>query len=144
MTTPADRDVNDIGDLADHVISFPDGLPSFPDHKRFLLVNLLEDGVFQELRGVEDDSVSMLVCVPWLFFPDYAPDLSEAEQEQLEIRNQEDAVVFCPVTFDTERREVSLNLLGPFVVNTATRIGQQLVLAGSEYPVRAAITLPVS
>ena len=84
----------------------------------------------------------MVVTVPWLFFPDYAPVLSDAEQAELELETQEDAVLFVPVTFDAAERQVSLNLLGPFVVNARTRKGRQLVLTGSEYSVRAPVQLP--
>lgn len=125
-------------------LHFPDGLPGFPDLTQFVLVELREDGAFQELRSVDDPDVSMIVCVPWLFFPDYAPVLSDEEQEDLEIETQDDAVVFVPVTFDEQLRQVSLNLLGPFVVNPRTRRGRQLVLADSQYPVKAPITLPLS
>jgi flagellar assembly factor FliW len=45
------------------------------------------------------------------------------------------------VSFDSESRQASLNLLGPFVVNSRTRRGRQVVLTGSEYSVRAPIDL---
>lgn len=125
-------------------LHFPEGLPGFPDLKQFILVELREDGAFQELQSIDDPDVSMIVCVPWLFFPDYAPVLSDEEQEDLGIETQDDAVVFVPVTFDERLRQVSLNLLGPFVVNSRTRQGRQLVLADSDYPVKAPIKLPLS
>ena len=124
-----------------HVLTFPDGIPGFPDLERFMLVELVEDGAFQQLQSLEDPDISMMVCVPWLFFPDYAPVLTDAEQEQLGIEAQEDAIVFCPVSFDEATNQVFLNLLGPFVVNAKTRIGRQLVLAGSDYEVRAPFDL---
>jgi flagellar assembly factor FliW len=132
------------GPAAGDALLFPDGLPGFPDLKRFVLIELREDGAFQELQSIDDPEVSMIVCVPWLFFPDYAPVLSDDEQEDLELETQADAVVFVPVTFDERLHQVSLNLLGPFVVNARTRRGRQLVLAESEYPVKAPISLPPS
>lgn len=126
----------------DKILHFPDGLPGFPELERFLLIDLREDGAFQELRSIDDPAVAMLVCVPWLFFPDYAPVLTDAEQAELELEASEDAVIFVPVTFDSEERQVSLNLLGPFVVNSRTKRGRQLVLTGTEYPVQARVELP--
>lgn len=137
MTATEDIPPADAGAL-----HFPEGLPGFPDLTQFLLVELREDGAFQELQSVDDPDVSMIVCVPWLFFPDYAPELTEEEQDDLGIQAEEDAVVFVPVTFDEEQRTVNLNLLGPFIVNSKTRRGRQLVLADSDYPVRAPIQLP--
>ena len=128
--------------LAEKILSFPDGIPGFPDLERFVIVDFREDGAFQQLQSVDDPGVAMIVCVPWLFFPDYAPTLSDAEQEELELDRAEDAVVFVPVSFDRDRQQAYLNLLGPFVVNTRTRRGRQLVLTGSDYSVRAPIELP--
>jgi flagellar assembly factor FliW len=116
-------------------------LPGFPDLERFIVVELRENGAFQELRSLDDPSISMIVCVPWLFFPDYAPVLSDAEEQELELESANDAIVFVPVSFDSESRQASLNLLGPFVVNSRTRRGRQVVLTGSEYSVRAPIDL---
>jgi flagellar assembly factor FliW len=130
--------------VAGEALHFPDGLPGFPALTQFVLIELREDGAFQELQSIEDPDISMIVCVPWLFFPDYAPVLSDEEQSALEIETQDEAVVFVPVTFDERLRQVSLNLLGPFVVNSRTRRGRQLVLADSEYPAKAPIRLPLS
>lgn len=129
-------------DLTDQILHFPEGLPGFPHLVRFVVAELVEDGAFQELRSVEDPETAMIVCVPWLFFPDYAPVVADEDQQDLGLETAEDAVVFVPVTVDGEARQVTLNLLGPFVVNGRTRRGRQLVLADSDYPVRAPIELP--
>ncbi len=132
----------DAGDvLEEKVVTFPDGLPGLPGYEHFVLVEIVEDGVFQRLQSIDDSDVAMYVCVPWLFFPDYAPELAPAEQEDLGIERVEDALVFCPVTLDPDAGRVYVNLLGPFVVNAGTRRGRQLVLAGSDYPTRAPIEL---
>lgn len=124
----------------DSTIRFPDGLPGFPQLTRFILVDPVDDGAFQLLQSVEDQDVGMVVCVPWLFFPDYAPELTEEDQEDLGIDRPEDAVVFCAVSLDGPDR-VHLNLMGPLIVNHRTRLGRQVVLADSGYPTRATVEL---
>lgn len=128
--------------LIEKALHFPDGLPGLPDLERFVIVELREDGAFQQLQSLENIDVSMIVCVPWLFFPDYAPVLSDIEQAELEIESADDAILFVPVSFDSETRQVFLNLLGPFVVNSKTRVGRQLVLTGTDYSTRTPIELP--
>ena len=86
----------------------------------------------------------MIVCVPWLFFHDYAPVLSDIEQEELALESADDAILFVPVSINTDSRQMFLNLLGPFVVNVKTRIGRQLVLTGTDYTTRTLIELPVA
>jgi flagellar assembly factor FliW len=122
-----------------NTIHFPGGIPGFPHLTRFALVEIVENGAFQLLQSLEDEDVAMVVCVPWLFFPDYAPNLSDEDQEALGLERPEDAVVFCPVTIEPESDLVHLNLLGPFVVHRKTLIGRQVVLADSDYPLRATV-----
>ena len=129
--------------LEDKILEFRDGIPGFAHLQRFVIVEFREDGAFQQLQSVDDADVSMIVCVPWLFFPDYAPVVGDAEQAELGLDSSEDAVVFVPVSMDPDSGVVSLNLLGPFVVNSKTRRGVQLVLTGSDYDVRTPIDLTV-
>lgn len=125
----------------DHVLHFEDGIPGFPDSHRFALVDLEDGGAFQLLQSLDEPDVSMIVCVPWLFFPDYTPELSDVEQRELGLERPEDAIVFCPVTLDAEQEAIYVNLLGPFVVHAESHEGRQVVLADADHPVRAEVRL---
>ena len=125
-------------------IEFEDGIPGFPDARHFVIVELVEDGAFQMLQNVEDPDLALVVGVPWLFFPEYSPMLTDVDQAGLGIEKQEDAVVFCAVTIDAEARSAHMNLIGPFIVNINSRQGRQVVLADQDFPLRAPIPLNVS
>lgn len=122
-------------------LRFPDGIPGFGQLRRFQLLSLGEETVFQLLQSSEDPDISMVVVVPWLFFPDYAIDLPEEERARLAIERPEDAVIFSPVTLVPEERTVYVNLVGPFVVNPVTGEGAQVVLTDSDHPLRAPVSL---
>jgi flagellar assembly factor FliW len=122
-------------------LEFDDGIPGFPDAHRFQLVEIVDDGAFQLLQSVDDPDLAMVVAVPWLFFPDYSPELTDMDQSGLGIEDEQDAVVFCAVTLDSEQRTAHMNLLGPFVVNVKTRKGRQIVLTDQDYPLRAELPL---
>ena len=127
----------------DKVILFDEGIPGLPECHRFVLLDLAPDSAFQVLQSVDSPEVSMIVTVPWLFFPDYAPELSDVEQASLAIGGPEDVALFCSVVLMPEEKDtVYVNLMGPFVVNPGTRRGCQFVLAGSGYPLRAPVKLP--
>ena len=125
------------------VIVFEEGIPGFPDVRRFVLTDIVPDGVFQILQCIDDPDVSLVVAVPWIFFPDYAPELSDLDQEGLELEREEDAVVFCSVRVDPEGHRAYMNLLGPFIVNKRTLKGRQIVLTDSDHPLRAPLPLAV-
>lgn len=128
--------------MDEQYLEFDDGIPGFPDAHRFQLVELVDDGAFQLLQNVDDPDLAIVVGVPWLFFPDYAPELTDVDQAGLGIEEEQDAVVFCAVTLDADRKSAHMNLLGPFIVNVKTRMGRQVVLTDQDYPIRA--LLPVS
>lgn len=143
MNTHVEADADEaLEDVEERVLTFPDGIPGFSGARHFLLADLNEQGTFQLLQCLDDPGLSLVVCVPWMFFPDYAPEISEADEEDLGLERPEDAVVFCTVTADDDEDEVLyLNLLGPFVVNSETLVGRQVVLSDLSLPTRAAVRL---
>ena len=133
--------MSDQDDLPSPALSFPDGIPGFPEATRWVLTDLVEDGAFQLLQNVDDPDLAMVVGVPWLFFPDYAPDLDDAEVRALGIADPEDVVLFCSVTVPEEGEAPTMNLLGPFVVNRHTQVGRQVVLGVDDAQVRTPLPL---
>ena len=125
----------------DQILWFADGIPGFPHSRRFVLTEMGEGSAFQILQSVDEPDVSLIVTVPWIFFPDYDFELSELEQRELGITSVEETVVFSVVTLDGENHQVFLNLLGPIVVNSTNRMGRQVVLVDSDLPVRAPVEL---
>jgi flagellar assembly factor FliW len=124
---------------ATSVLRFPDGIPGFADAHGFVLSDLTEDGTFQVLTCVEDPELSLVVTSPWLFFPDYAPELPASDQRVLGIETPEDAVLFCTVIADDDAEALHLNLRAPFVANARTLDARQVVL-DDELPLRATVT----
>ena len=120
------------------VLRFADGIPGFADAHEFVLTDLTPDDTFQVLTSVDDPELSLVVTSPWLFFPDYAPELSESDRRVLGIDQPEQAAVFCTVIADDDGDALHLNLRAPFVANVDTLTARQVVL-DDELPLRAAI-----
>jgi flagellar assembly factor FliW len=125
----------------DRTLVFPEGIVGFPEARRFTLSDLDDAGTFQLLESVDEPGLSMVVCIPWLLFPDYAPEVDALTQAALGLERPEDAIVFVSVTVEPEGEALYCNLLGPFVVNSSTRQGRQVVQHDVELPVRASVPL---
>ena len=119
---------------------FADGIPGFADSRSFVLTDLTSDDTFQLLTSVEDPELSLVVTSPWLFFPEYEPELPEHDRRVLGIERPEQAAVFCTVIADDDTDALYLNLRAPFVANVHTLTARQVVLDDSELPLRAAVT----
>lgn len=134
-------DVMTIEDADTPMLVFDDGIPGFADARRFALADLTEDGMFQELTCVDDPTVSLVVASPWLFFPDYAPELPDSDRRSLGLDDPGDAALFCAIVVDENR--LLMNLRAPFVANARTQAARQVVLDDSSLPLRAPV-LPES
>ena len=132
-------------------LTFVRPLPGFGDLRRFVLVDLEPPGdragegseaVLFELRSLEDPAVRFLVAAPAAFFPDYAFELDETECAALGLDDEADALVLVLSPSGTNARRhrpTTANLLAPVVVNVGTRAAAQVILAGTDWPVRAAV-----
>ena len=126
------------------ILRFSDGIIGLPAATQFVLTQVSPDAppdaLFQLLRSV-DGSVSIVVTAPGQLFPDYAPDLPDDELEELGVSDPSQVLLLSPVTLDAENHCVHVNLMGPLVVNTETLDARQIVLADSDWPLRAKVDL---
>jgi len=119
------------------IIEVPAGIMGFPDLHRYAVVAADDDGIYSWLQSVEDPSLAFLTVVPALFFPTYAPVIPDDDCRSLGLRSPEDAQLLCLVT--VAAGSVSANLLGPIVLNVATRTARQVVVADPRLTTREAI-----
>jgi flagellar assembly factor FliW len=118
------------------VIEMAEPMLGFPDHARFALVRLDDEGVLCSLKSVEDPELRFLVVPPHVFFPDYAPEIDDATVAALGIERAEDVLVLVVVNPGEQASSATANLLAPVVVNTVSRQATQVVLS-EDLPVRA-------
>lgn len=123
---------------ANTLLHFPRGMVGLPKAQRFVFLH--DEGVPGPvfwMQSVDDSALSFLVCEPMPFFPDYEIALESTEQALLGIRNDDEALVCVILVVPEDPSKITANLRGPVVINTETRTGIQLVLAGDQYPVKA-------
>lgn len=131
-------------DLATDIaeITFPAGLPGFPNAHRFDLAPWGPAGSpFLLLSSTEEPDVGFVVVPPWVFYPAYEFELDTGTAERLALTGAEDAVVFAVVTLRERPEDSTLNLLGPIVVNRFTHEAAQVVLPKAGYSVRAPLAV---
>ena len=119
------------------VIDLVHPLPGFPDHHRFALVQLDDDGILCQLRSLDDPSLRFLVVPPVAFFPDYAPVVGDDVVNDLDIASADDVVVLLVLNAGDSLSTTTANLLAPVVVNTATHRASQVILDDPDLPIAA-------
>ncbi|ETT49973.1 flagellar assembly protein FliW [Paenibacillus sp. FSL R7-269] len=117
----------------EQIYHFSKGVPGFEEDIDFALITV-DDGPFSYLQSLQNDSISFLLCDPFVFYPTYEFELPQADKEELEIID--DVKIRCMVTIKEELEHSTVNLLAPIVLNPIIRSGKQVVLHNSNYQTR--------
>lgn len=119
------------------IITFPRGLPGFADKRRFVFIPHAEGSPFLWLQCIDEPDLAFPALDPALICSDYIFEIPDGIQEELGITRREQVQVFVIVTVPRENpKAMTANLLGPVVINVETRLGCQIVLDHTRYPVR--------
>ncbi len=119
------------------IYTFEQGLPGFPNSKKFTIIPLDADLPIAFLQSIEEVEIGFVIGLPFAFKPDYAFDLSEEDKEALQIYKPEDVLTYSIMTLKETFAESTLNLLAPVIINVTKKRGKQIVLQDSElYPLR--------
>lgn len=119
------------------LLIFPEGLVGFPEHHRYVLLDIEGQEPFRWLQSLEEPGLAFVILDPRLFKPDYEVPINAGELEALEIADPSRALVLTIVTVPPDNPlEMTANLLGPLLINPERGLARQLVLAGSGHPTR--------
>ncbi len=126
----------------DKVITFPQGILGFPEARRFILFPHGEESLFWWLQSLDDEDLAFVTISPAaVCSEEYSFKISDDMQEMLKIEEPSQVEVLLLVTISNDAsKSVTVNLLGPIVINVETRLGAQLILDPVKYPVKYPIT----
>ncbi|MFG1610114.1 flagellar assembly protein FliW [Actinoplanes sp. NPDC049265] len=110
-------------------------MPGFPAHTRFALVRLNDEGLLYAFTSLDNPELRFLVVPPDPFFENYTPEIPDEAQALLGYPDAEDVITMLVITAGKDA--TAANLMAPIVINTVNRMALQVVLAGTDMPVRA-------
>ncbi|MCD7836452.1 MAG: flagellar assembly protein FliW [Lachnospiraceae bacterium] len=123
----------------DKIIIFDNGIIGFPELKRFTLIHDEEKGTnvgIRFLQSIDEPSFAMPVMDPLIVKPDYDPEVNDELLASAGELTSENLLVLVTVTVPSDITRMSVNLQGPIVVNVDERRACQIIIDGSEYPVK--------
>jgi flagellar assembly factor FliW len=140
MITVTEPTVSTSAETGLPVITFAMPMPGIPDLRNFVLVQLDECALLFSLTSIDTPQLRFVVVPPAPFFPDYAPEIDIDSLSALGTpRDKMDRLLVLLVISagGPSPSDATANLLAPIVVDPDTRRAVQLVLTGSDLPVRA-------
>jgi flagellar assembly factor FliW len=133
-----------LGDLevtSDQLLTVPEGLHGFPEHKEFALLPAAREG-FWWLQATDEPGLAFLLTDPFRCAPGYELDLSEGDEQFLGLTSPDDALVLTIVTLPaSDGGAITTNLRGPIVCNVVNRSARQLVSRNDQHGFAAPVTL---
>lgn len=124
------------------IMTFENGLPGFPEEKKYILLGLDADLPIAILQSTENVQLGFIVAYPFAFKNDYAFDLSEEDKKDLKLDDDKDVAVYSVLTLKEEFSDSTMNLLAPIILNKKEKLGKQIVLQDSEqYPLRYQVVI---
>lgn len=116
------------------LIKFPDGIPGFPEDRRFLLIPMDSDeGPFFYLQSADRADLCLVLGMPFVFFPDYEIDVSDEDLKKLQLEKAENLAIYVILTIPDDFKLTTANLLAPVVINVENRLAMQYIAINSKY-----------
>ena len=123
----------EIGD--EQVIEMHAGMVGFSSYHSFALVPLSDDPEVPFLcwQCIDDPSLCFILIDPALVDPDYEVAVPSQELESIELKSASEGSVYVVVTIPADPKQMTVNLMGPVVINQSARKAKQLVLADPRF-----------
>lgn len=120
------------------IIIFPEGIPGFPDYKKYIFIFDEEDenSPFCWLQSIDDGSIAFALINPLKICPDYSPKVDNELIETLGEFNENELIVYAIVVVPEDITQMTANLKAPIIINSQTKIGMQVIAQNEEYEVK--------
>lgn len=120
----------------DKLIQMAKPVLGFEQLKKFCIIEGEDFEPFLWFQSVEEPSVAFIIVNPIFFNPDYHIEVNPKEIEELDIADIKTVETYAIVSIPSDPKRMSINLQGPILINTKTRLAKQLILVNSKYKVK--------
>ena len=118
------------------IITFVEGLLGFENLKKYFVVDPGDSTLILWLQSIEDEKIAFPIIEPKIFKSDYIAKLLPADLNGLELESLQNAKLYSILTIPSNVTEMSANLKAPVVINSAKKVGKQIVLQDSKLSVK--------
>ena len=120
------------------IISFPNGIIGFPDLKQFVLMFDEEKGTdtIKWLQSIDEPTFAMPVMDPLIVCPDYKPEVDSNAVDLIGELSNDDLLILVTVTVPHDLKQMTVNLMGPFIINVKECKAVQTIVDNDDYPVK--------
>lgn len=121
------------------ILYFENGILGFEECKRYTILYDVEDGKrpnISWLQSLEEPALAIPVMNPLLLREDYNPTIEDALLNSLGKLTEDNFVIFVSITVPPVVENMTANLKAPFVINSDTKKGAQIVVENADYEIK--------
>lgn len=122
------------------IITFPSGIMGFENYKKYtLLYDIADDKeIFSVswLQSLEEPEFALPVVNPHLLRSDYNPIIEDEILNNIGEAKEEDLVILISLTIPSDPTKMTANLKAPFIINSDSRKGIQVIVENQEYEIK--------
>ncbi len=123
----------------DKVLDFPNGIIGFENLHKFAIIYDLDRGPeanLSYLQSLEEPLLVLPVVNPLVVLDDYNPMIEDEFLVPLDMPGEEEIMVLLSMTVPPDITKMTVNMKAPFVINTRTRKGGQIIVENTDYQIR--------
>jgi len=118
------------------IITMEKPVLGFEQLKKYCIIEREDCEPFLWFQSLEDPAIAFLIVNPVIFYPEYRIEVNPKEIEELLVADVKTIETYVIVTVPQNPQRTSVNLQGPVLINTESRLAKQLVMVNSQYRVK--------
>ena len=122
----------------DKIVHMEKGIIGFPDLKKFTL--MYDEGesasTIKWLQSIDEPGFALPVLDPLIVCPDYKPIIDKNGITEIGDFDEQEMLVLVTVTVPHDLTKMTVNLMGPIIINTKDMKASQSIVDNEEYPVK--------
>ncbi len=117
-------------ELQDKTILFPLGIPGFPTHHRFILVQNTEKPPLLWLQSVDDAKLGFAIIEAFRLKKDYEFEIEETDLISIGSPKEKEYLVYFILCLhsDPDKIKGEANLQAPIIINLKNKLGRQMII----------------
>ena len=120
------------------IVVFPNGIIGFPDLKKFTL--MYDEGesasTIKWLQSIDEPEFALPVLDPLIVCPDYKPIIDKNGITEIGDFDEQEMLVLVTVTVPHDLTKMTVNLMGPIIINIRDMKASQSIVDNEDYPVK--------
>ena len=115
------------------IIRFDQGIIGFPELFNFIILTPESDTPFKWMQSLDNLDITFVIINPQLIDRNYKIKINRNNIKSLKAESIDNIELYSIITIPENPKDMTVNLLGPIILNKENRTAKQIVLEKTSY-----------